>query len=101
MYRPRKAHIDVYAHIQIIVVMYGMGAPTDGPDGHLVEERMFEKGESERARKKREGSGMDLDVIDDMDMDIYTYLSLCRRHPGPRSFFELSCVSEQNCLQRS
>ena len=52
--------------------LFDVGAHTDGPDGHLVEERMFEKGESERVKKKREGSGMDLDldVIDDMDMDM-------------------------------
>ena len=51
--------------------LFDVGAHTDGPDGHLVEEGIVEKEEREKAKsvRKREGNGIDLDV-DNMDMDI-------------------------------
>ena len=63
---------DVLSHMQRDA-LFDVGAHTDGPDGHLVEEGIVEKEErerAERARKKREVSGMNLDVVDDMDMDV-------------------------------
>ncbi|KAF8808654.1 hypothetical protein BYT27DRAFT_7188620 [Phlegmacium glaucopus] len=55
--------------------LFDVGAHTDGPDGHLVEEGIVEReereqAERERERKEREGNGMNLDVVADMDMDI-------------------------------
>ena len=60
---------DVSSHMQRDA-LFDVGAHTDGPDGHLIEEGIVEREERERARKKRGGSGMDLDVVDDMDMDM-------------------------------
>ena len=51
-------------------VLFDVGAHTDGPDGHLVEEGIFEKEERERQRQKRGGNGMDMDVVGDMDVDM-------------------------------
>ena len=48
--------------------LFDLGAHTDGPDGHLVEEGIVEK--EERARKRESINGIDSNVIDDMDMDM-------------------------------
>ena len=63
---------DVLSHMQRDA-LFDVGAHTDGPDGHLVEEGIVEKEEmekAERATKKRVCNGMNLDVVDDMDMDM-------------------------------
>ena len=63
---------DVSSHLQRDA-LFDVGAHTDGPDGHLVEEGIVEKEEREKAeimRKKRGCNGMDMDVVDDMDMDM-------------------------------
>ena len=48
--------------------LFDLGAHTDGPDGHLVEEGVVEKAERERMEKAR--NGMNLDAVADMDMDM-------------------------------
>ena len=52
--------------------LFDVGAHTDRPDGHLVEEGIVEKEESEKEQnaRKREGNGMDSNVVDDMDVDM-------------------------------
>ena len=54
----------VLSHVN---TLFDVGAHTDGPDGHLIEEGIIEKEERARARKDND---MDLDVVLDMDMDV-------------------------------
>ena len=49
--------------------LFDVGAHTDGPDGHLVEEGIVEKQERERAERARKRD-MDLNVVADMDIDM-------------------------------
>ena len=48
--------------------LFDLGAHTDGPDGHLVEEGIVEK--EERSRKREGNDGIDSNVVDDMGMDV-------------------------------
>jgi dual specificity MAP kinase phosphatase len=61
---------DVLSHMQRDA-LFDIGAHTDGPDGHLVEEGIVEKErEKEERATKREVNGVNSNVVDDMSMDV-------------------------------